>query len=93
MDNKFFEDVRKITFSFIKENGAKIFLSIDENKTINELLNEYYKKDNRFDLVNNYDNYIKFNYNAGCILNKFKTKKIKDIINRDIATIIVFEIS
>ena len=92
MDNKLFEDIRKISFVFRKDNGNKIFLSIDENKTINELLNEYCKKDNRFDLVNNYDNFIYFDYNAGIILNKYKTSKIKDIIKGELATVIMREI-
>ena len=65
---------------------------MDENETINELLNEYCKRDNRFDLVNNYDNYIKFVYNAMTILNQFKTNKIKEIINGELAIIIVNEI-
>ena len=56
------------------------------------MLNQYYRKDNRFELVNNYDDNIIFNYNAGTILNKLKTSKIKDIIKGELATVIVTEL-
>ena len=65
---------------------------MDDNKTFNDLLNQYYRKDNRFELVNNYDDNIIFNYNAGTILNKLKTSKIKDIIKAELATVIVTEL-
>ena len=52
-------------------------VSIEENKTINDLLNEYFRKNNRFDCIDNYDKNISFIYNSENI-NSFKNKKIKD---------------
>ena len=64
---------------FNKQSGETTFISIDENKTIKELLNVYFYKNNRPDLVDNYDNKFKFFYNAQNLANK-KEKIIKNYL-------------
>ena len=82
----------QITYCNVLFNNSntKTLISMDVNKTINELLNEYLKKINKIELINNYDNKIFFNYNAQQ-LNDKKDSKIKDVFDK-LAEIYVLQI-
>ena len=88
LNNKKKDDIDYINVNFIKDNGQKTLLSIDNNKTINELLNMYCQKNNRFELIDNYDQYLAFLFNAE-VLNKKKNKIIKDMGIRDHSIIVI----
>ena len=75
-ENKFMHNVQ-----FVESTGIKYLISIEEDKTLNELLNEYCRKSNKFDLVDNYDDYINFIYNAS-VINKQKNQQIKELFQR-----------
>ena len=75
-ENKFMHNVQ-----FVESTGIKYLISIEEDKTINELLNEYCRKSNKFDLVDNYDDYINFIHNAS-VINKQKNQQIKELFQR-----------
>ena len=74
--NKLFQTFK---FSTYKE---KIVFSFDVDKSCNDLFNEFCRRSNNFNFVNNYDNNVQFFYNAD-IINKFKDKKIKDVFKID----------
>ena len=83
MDNSF--KIKKNKFmhnvTFVESTGIKYLIPIEEDKTINELLNEYCRKSNKFDLVDNYDDYINFIHNAS-VINKQKNQQIKELFQR-----------
>ncbi len=60
----------------------------DKNKTINELINQYFVKIGRNDYVDNYDKYYYFLYNSS-ELNEIKNMKIKESNLRDFSRIYV----
>ena len=63
-------------------NGAKVALIVDKNKTIGELLNLYFEKIKKPELINNYENLYYFEYN-NMKIEKYKEKKIKDFLSED----------
>ena len=62
------------TFKFESLKGNS-YLSLDGNKTINDLINEYFRKINKFEYINNYDKKFTFLYNSKKI-NSCKDSKI-----------------
>ena len=78
-----------LNIKFLHLSGHFTYISIDGNRTMNELFNLYCEKNDRFDLVNNYDKHFEFIYNVNK-LNNFKNKKIFDIIKGK-STITVLE--
>ena len=81
-ENKFMHNVQ-----FVESSGIKYLISIEEDKALNKLLNEYCRKSNKFDLVDNYDDYINFIYNAS-VINKQKNQQIKELFQRRTPNII-----
>ena len=73
----------QITYCNILFNNSntRTLISMDINKTINELLNEYLKRINKIDLIDNYDNKFSFIYNANK-LNDNKDSKIKNFFDK-----------
>ena len=71
----------KNVFNFKFKNTSSLnvytFLEIEENKTVNDLLNEYLRKNNRPDFIDNYDQEFSFIFNSKKI-NSSKRIKIKD---------------
>ena len=61
-------------------NGTTINIKIDEEKEIQELINLYFKKIGKPDLINNYN--LKYSFIEGTLgsLEKYKNQKIKDIL-------------
>ena len=62
-NNNFFGEKREAFYyniSFVEDNGNKTFISIDIKKTINDLLNEFYRKNNCLNLLDNYDKHFIF---------------------------------
>ena len=90
-NNPLLENNNKILFNFRFHNSNKepfnYSLSIDPNKTINELFNEYFRKINRLENINNYNEKYDFIYNAS-ILNYLKEKKINEIFKNPIGNFI-----
>ena len=76
-ENKFMHNVQ-----FVESTGIKYIIPKEKDKTINELLNEYCRKSNKFDLVDNYDDYIKFIYNSS-VINKQKNQQIKNYFKEE----------
>ena len=63
-------------------NGTKVTLIVDTSKTIGELLNLYFEKIKKPELINNYENLYYFEYN-NMKIEKYKEKKIKDILDEN----------
>ena len=61
-------------------NGTKVTVVVDKKKTIGELFNLYIEKIKKPELINNYRNLYFFEYN-NMYLEKYKEKKIQDILN------------
>ena len=78
-----------LNIKFLHLSGHFTYISIDGNKTKNELFNLYCEKNERSDLVNNYDNHYQFIYNVNK-LNNYKSKKIFEMIKGK-STITVLE--
>ena len=94
ISNNFFSDdinnsINWLNVNFIHLSGHITYISIDGNKTMNELFNLYCEKNERSDLVNNYDNHYQFIYNVNK-LNNYKSKKIFEMIKGK-STITVLE--
>ena len=88
--NKKKENINYAKVTFIKVNGPKTELSIDNNKTVNELLNIYFQKNNRFEFIDNYEKNFVFLFNA-IFLNEKKNEIIKDMNIRNHSVITVIE--
>ena len=90
-NNNFFAEKREALYcniSFVEDNGNKTFISIDIEKTINDLLNEFCRKNNCLNLLDNYDKHFIFFFDAKK-LNQKKEEKIKNIIRGLVACISV----
>ena len=71
------EDIYNITFDH--SNGSKFNIIVDKNKTIGELIEIYFKKVGKPEIINNYINKYFFECNSQN-LNNYKEKKIKDML-------------
>ena len=65
-------------FQFSESNGKVIGFPFEIDKSCNDLFNEYCRRSNNFNFIDNYDNYIDFIFNAS-LINKLKEKKIKEV--------------
>ena len=76
----------KKNICFEEVNGRKNLIIVNDNITVNELLNLYCQRIKRFDLINNYHNKINFFYNTQ-LLNNIKDKRIDTIFSYDFAKV------
>ena len=72
-------------------NGKSVPLSLDNDIKLDKLIESYFRKIHRNDLINNYENKYKFYYNAKN-LNKLKDKRIGEIIKFDNSIVTVIKI-
>ena len=67
-----------IFFSFqLRDSSGNTFLQLNGNKTINDLINDYLRKKNKIEYINNYDTKFNFLFNAQTI-QPFKNIQLKD---------------
>ena len=86
-DNKFIDS--KIDVNFIASSGLKVFMSLDKETTVGEMLTKYLKEINYSDPLNK-NGYFAFLFN-GCVLNfedKTKIDKLFKGINNVTVTVI-----
>ena len=79
-----------MNFSFNYWNG-RIIITIDPNSKIKVLLNSFFVRINRLDLVNNWEKKYDFLYNS-LSLHRFLESKVKDIISYNFSPIQVLEL-
>ena len=75
---------------FKRNNGLDVLITIDNNQTIDKLIEYYFVKINRPDLIDNYNKKFEFIYNAKEI-NKVPEQKIKTILRGTNLIITVIE--
>ena len=87
LNNNDFKNCINIGFKNINLGGT-VFLFVNKNLTINELLNLYLKRINKLEYIDKYDNYYRFLYND-ILLNDCKEKTIKELNISNYTIIIV----